>query len=172
MPELLSPSRCPASDFTVGDWLVQPSLNRAQRDGETCKLRPQLVDLLVCLAGGAGRTVTKDELLAGVWPGQHVTESALPRCIAELRQILGDQAKQAPRYIETIPKRGYRLVAPVSVAGGRMPRPLVVVADIADNGTGEPALDRTFRLAFSLRLVEVNGRYAIDLEGVDCEAAK
>ncbi len=163
----LSSPRHPAPDFTLGDWLVQPSLNRIQRGRETCRLRPQLIDLLTCLANSAGRTLTKEEILAVVWRGQHVTDSGLPRCIAELRQVLGDTARHEPRYIETIPKRGYRLVAPVGAAadGGRGPLVLAI-----DSLAGGPASDRTFRLAFSLRLVEIDGRYAIDLEGVDCEA--
>lgn len=77
------------------------------------KLRPQLADLLVCLARRAGEIVLKDEILAEVWPGQYIAESGLSRCVAELRQILQDDAQQ-PRFIETVTKRGYRLVAPVT----------------------------------------------------------
>lgn len=101
------------ADFTLGDWLVQPSLNRISQGETEVRLRPQLMDVLVCLATRAGRTVTKDELLALVWPGQYIVESGLARCVAEIRQILGDTARQDSRYIETIAKRGYRLIAPV-----------------------------------------------------------
>ncbi|HEY3382509.1 MAG TPA: winged helix-turn-helix domain-containing protein [Vicinamibacterales bacterium] len=76
------------------------------------RLRPQLIDLLVCLASRAGQTVSKDEILETVWPGQFIAESGLTRCVAELRQVFGD-APQDSRVIETIPKRGYRLIAPV-----------------------------------------------------------
>jgi DNA-binding winged helix-turn-helix (wHTH) protein len=102
-------------DFTVGDWLVQPSLNRMSRDNSIVRLRPQLVDVLVCLAERAGKTVAKDEMLQAVWPGQYIVESGLARCVAELRQALGDTARQGSRYIETIPKRGYRLIPPVTI---------------------------------------------------------
>ena len=74
------------------------------------------MDVLVCLAERAGKTVTKDEVFASVWSGQFVTESALARCIAELRQTLGDDARR-PRFIETIPKRGYRLLMPITSPG-------------------------------------------------------
>ncbi len=105
------------ADFTLGDWLVQPTLNRISRDGTTTHLRPQLVDVLVCLARSAGRPVPRHELLEQVWPKQFVADTALARCVAELRQALGDNA-QSPTIIETIPKRGYRLIAPVvSVPG-------------------------------------------------------
>jgi DNA-binding winged helix-turn-helix (wHTH) protein/tetratricopeptide (TPR) repeat protein len=96
----------------VGDWLIEPKACHASREGVVVKLRPQLTDLLVCLARRAGDIVLKDEILAEVWPGQYIAESGLSRCVAELRQSLHDAA-QEPRFIETIPKRGYRLIAPV-----------------------------------------------------------
>ncbi len=99
--------------FTVGDWLVDPKACLATRRDFQVKLRPQLIDVLVCLARRAGEIVLKDEILAEVWRDQYIAESGLSRCIAELRQILTDDA-QEPRYIETIPKRGYRLIAPVA----------------------------------------------------------
>lgn len=98
--------------FKVGDWLIEPKPCHATHGDTVVKLRPQLVDVLVCLARRAGKIVLKDEILTDVWPGQFVAESGLSRCVAELRQTLHDDA-QEPRYIETIPKRGYRLVAPV-----------------------------------------------------------
>jgi DNA-binding winged helix-turn-helix (wHTH) protein len=107
----ISPIAC-ANDFALGDWLIQPTAGRICRGETLIRLRPQLVDLLACLAGRAGRTVSKREILDAVWPGLHIADSGLARCVAELRQALGDVA-QEPRYIETIRKRGYRLVAPV-----------------------------------------------------------
>jgi len=101
-----------AQRFTLGDWLVDPRSCQVSRGDTIVKLRPQLADLLVCLGRCAGEIVLKDEILAEVWPEQYIAESGLSRCVAELRQILGDDAKQ-PHYIETITKRGYRLVAPV-----------------------------------------------------------
>ena len=98
--------------FTVGDWLVEPKACRLSRGDTVVKLRPQLTDLLVCLARRAGQIVLRDEILAEVWPQQYIAESGLSRCVAELRQSLQDDAQQ-PRCIETFPKRGYRLIAPV-----------------------------------------------------------
>ena len=99
--------------FTAGEWLVDPRACHMSRAGTTVKLRPQLVDLLVCLARRHGEIVLKDEIFAEVWPGQFIADSGLSRCVAELRQLLQDDV-QEPRYIETIPKRGYRLIAPVT----------------------------------------------------------
>jgi DNA-binding winged helix-turn-helix (wHTH) protein len=109
-------------DFRLAQWLVQPSLDQLASDGAVVRIRPQLMDLLVCLAAGAGRTVTRKEIAAAIWPGQFASDSGLARCVAELRQALGDSARQ-PRIIETIPKRGYRLIAPVSPAAREVPAP-------------------------------------------------
>lgn len=117
-----------APDFFVGDWLVQPSLGRVSRGTSVQRLRPQLMDVLVCLAARRGRTVMKQEVITTIWNDRFVTESALARTVAELRRVLGDDAKE-PRIIETIPKRGYRIIAPVapsassSAAGGRTSLP-------------------------------------------------
>jgi DNA-binding winged helix-turn-helix (wHTH) protein len=101
------------SNLHVGRWQVEPSLN-CIRNGRTFRrLEPQVVNLLVFLASSRGRVVSKDEIIDGVWQGRFIAETTLTRCIADLRRALGDQTSR-PRYIETIPKRGYRLVAPVS----------------------------------------------------------
>ncbi len=122
-----------SADFTVGAWLVQPSLNRINRGGESLRLRPQLMNLLVCLADRAGQTVARDEILAVVWPAQYVADTGLARCIAELRQALGDTAGQDSRYIETIPKRGYRMIAAVTAVSAAAPA-LDVVPGSAGSG--------------------------------------
>jgi len=108
-----SAAALPAADLVVGEWLVRPDVNQVSRHGESAHLRPQLMNLLVYLAINHGRTVPHGELLANVWPGQpYVSVTALPRCIAELRQTLGDRAIGST-LIQTIPKRGYRLIAAV-----------------------------------------------------------
>jgi DNA-binding winged helix-turn-helix (wHTH) protein len=103
----------PPGDLVVGDWLVEPDLDRVTREGVAIHLRPKLMDVLVYLAQNAGRTVPHEELRARIWPGQRfIAASVLPRCIAELRQTLGDRAA-CSTLIQTIPKRGYRLIAAV-----------------------------------------------------------
>ena len=100
-------------DFYVGAWLVQPSLGRVSLEGRTVQVRPKVMDVLVYLAGSHGRVISKDTLLNDVWGTEAISESALTRTIAELRSALGDDPEQ-PLFLETIPKRGYRLIAPVS----------------------------------------------------------
>jgi len=125
----------PAGDFVVGEWLVEPDLDRISRNGVSAHLRPKLMDLLVYLARHAGRTLPHDELLANVWPDQpFIVGTALPRCIAELRQGLGDHAAGST-LIQTIPKRGYRLIAAV--------RPAADVPPAADVEAGRPRQRRS-----------------------------
>ncbi len=73
------------------------------------------MDLLVYLAQHAGQVVSKDQILADVWRQQFVAESVLSRSVADLRRVFDDRAER-PRLIETIPKRGYRMIGAVSVA--------------------------------------------------------
>jgi DNA-binding winged helix-turn-helix (wHTH) protein len=100
-------------DFRVAGRLVRPRLGRIVFEGETVQVQPKIMELLVCLARHAGQVVTRAELVEEVWAGAHVTEHALARAVYELRKIFGDSA-QRPRVVETIPKIGYRLIAPVT----------------------------------------------------------
>ncbi len=102
--------------FRLGDLLVEPTLNRLSRGRTRVQIRPRLMDVLSFLAEHQGEVVSKDTILAAVWVRPFLAESVLSRSIAELRQILGDDAAH-PRFIETITKRGYRLVAPVERVG-------------------------------------------------------
>jgi DNA-binding winged helix-turn-helix (wHTH) protein len=112
VPARAAAQRPVAADFRIDGWLVQPLLNRLTRADLVVRVRPQLMDLLVCLASRPGTVLTRDELVARVWEGRWVAESAVSRCIAELRAVFADSV-QRPRIIETISKRGYRLIAEV-----------------------------------------------------------
>ena len=102
----------PAGSFTIGEWSVTPSLNRLSRGEETVQLELKMMEVLVYLAGKAGELVTKRELIDSVWQVEVISDGTLTRAVALLRKALGDDARN-PRFIETIPKRGYRLLAPV-----------------------------------------------------------
>ncbi|RQS57403.1 hypothetical protein DID96_36750 [Burkholderia sp. Bp8963] len=103
-------------DLRVGSWVVTPNLNSISSQGKTARLEPKVMEVLVCLAQHPGDTVSKEQLFQAVWPRTVVTEDVLKRCIAELRRAFDDDARE-PRIIETISKRGYRLVAPVTACG-------------------------------------------------------
>ena len=108
----------PLREFRVDGWLVQPALNRVIKGATAIRVRPQLIDMLGYFASRPGRVVSKTQLLADVWRDRFVSASGVARCVAELRQVLDDDARQ-PRIIETISKRGYRLIARVEpVEGG------------------------------------------------------
>ncbi|MEE4271504.1 MAG: transcriptional regulator, partial [Thermoanaerobaculales bacterium] len=96
--------------FRVGDWLVEPSLNRLSRNGVAVQLVLKTMDVLLCLAERAGEVVSRHELTDVVWQTEYVSDNTVAKRIAELRDALGDDARD-PHYIETIPKRGYRLIA-------------------------------------------------------------
>jgi len=96
-------------DFRLGSWVVRPSLNSIALGDKTSRLEPKAMELLVYLAGHAGTVVPKEQLISAVWADTFVSDDALTRCVSELRKAFGDDAK-APRMIETIPKRGYRLL--------------------------------------------------------------
>jgi DNA-binding winged helix-turn-helix (wHTH) protein len=101
------------SGFRIGEYLVEPRQNRIVRGGFEVRLEPRVMDVLVCLAAQAGEVVSRDTLNATVWRDVVVTDQAVTNCISELRDHLGDD-RSTNRVIETIPKRGYRLVAPVT----------------------------------------------------------
>jgi DNA-binding winged helix-turn-helix (wHTH) protein len=107
-------------DFRLSEWLIQPSLDRISRGKEVVHIRPKLMDVLALLAQRAGDVVSNDEIIAAVWAKEFMAESVLTRSITELRHVLGDHATN-PRFIETITKRGYRLVAPVEWVHGPPP---------------------------------------------------
>jgi TolB-like protein/DNA-binding winged helix-turn-helix (wHTH) protein/Tfp pilus assembly protein PilF len=100
------------TDFRIAAWLIEPRLNTVSNNGTTVHLEPKVMEVLVCLARHAGEPVSKEELLHTVWPNTFVTDDVLVRSISELRRVFQDDARES-RVIQTIPKRGYRLLVPV-----------------------------------------------------------
>lgn len=98
--------------FRLGEWEVLADLNALRRDGRLVHVQPRHMALLLRLASEPGEVVTRARLIEEVWERSHVNDEVLSRAVADLRHVLGDEAR-SPRLIETIPKRGYRLlVAP------------------------------------------------------------
>src|SRR5215510_7777046 len=85
------------------------------REGHAIELRPKTFAVLCYLAEHPGRLVTKEEVLGAVWGQTVVSESVLKSCIRELRKALADAA-QTPHYIETVHRRGYRFIAPLTTS--------------------------------------------------------
>jgi DNA-binding winged helix-turn-helix (wHTH) protein len=126
------------------------------------------MDVLVCLAELQGRLATKQHLIDTVWRTEYVSDNALTHVIAELRSELGDDAEH-PAYIETIPRRGYRVIAPVTLpeADGTSPpadTPLFKLE--SDQGEislveGENLIGRAPDAAIRIDNSEVSRRHAI-----------
>jgi len=100
-----------AARLTVGEWRVSRSINQIERNGHALQLEPLAMDVLVYLATKPGEVVSIDELIARVWNGR-ATDGSVYRTINQLRRALEGDSEEA-RYIETIRKRGYRLIAAV-----------------------------------------------------------
>jgi TolB-like protein/DNA-binding winged helix-turn-helix (wHTH) protein/Tfp pilus assembly protein PilF len=101
----------------IGEWSVEPALDALRRGGETVRLEPKAMELLIVLASRPGQVMSREELLSAVWPGVVVGDEALSQVMTKLRRALGDDAR-VPTYIETISKRGYRLIARVEPLEG------------------------------------------------------
>ena len=106
--------------FTIGEWRVEPRLQRIRSRRSTRRLDPRTMDLLVYMASRAGDVVERRELLDAVWESAFVTANTLTQSVSRLRRALGDDW-QRPRYLETISKTGYRLLAPVVGPASRRP---------------------------------------------------
>lgn len=127
-------------DFQLGSWTVQPSLHRLCDGETTCQLGHKVMAVLLHLAAEPGRVVSKDELVAEIWNGAFTSDEALTTVIYELRKALGDDARK-PRFVETIRKGGYRLVAQVTPLADSPSTVEVVEAETLDDETlerGEP----------------------------------
>jgi DNA-binding winged helix-turn-helix (wHTH) protein len=112
-------------EFTVGEWRVLPQLNRIRRNstGEERQLEPRLVKLLCYLAANEERVLCREELVKELWPRVLVNENSLTRAISELRKQLQSQNSMVPNYIETIPKRGYRLLPSIELREAEVTAP-------------------------------------------------
>jgi DNA-binding winged helix-turn-helix (wHTH) protein len=163
MPESNTTARTTVS-FLVGEWLVAPSLNRLSRGEDTVQIELKVMEVLVHLAGRPGELVTKRELIDAVWKVEVITDGTLTRAIALLRKALGDDARN-PRFIETIPKRGYRIIAPVKYLDAGHSSKLRFKLEAAD---GE------IRLAEGDNLIgrDPDAKIRIDIGGVSRRHAK
>jgi len=117
----------------IGSWLVEAQLNRLTHNSRVVQLEPKVMQVLVCLAQQPGEVVSKEELIRTVWNHTFVSEDVLTRSVSHLRKVFDDDPRH-PLFIETISRKGYRLVATVRQVdpGVIAPAPLLP----ADNGRG------------------------------------
>ncbi|MBO9749148.1 winged helix-turn-helix domain-containing protein [Xanthomonas phaseoli pv. dieffenbachiae] len=98
--------------FRLGPLLVEPERLTLIDDGQTITLEPRMMEVLIALAERAGEVISAEQLLIEVWHGSFYGDNPVHKTIAQLRRKLGDDSRQ-PRFIETIRKRGYRLLPKV-----------------------------------------------------------
>ena len=103
--------------FRFDRFVLDPGNRQLRRDDAPVELNARYLDALALLVREAGQLVSKDRFLDEVWSGVPVTDEALTQCIKTLRRQLGDDAAR-PRFIETVPKHGYRFIAPVNQGRG------------------------------------------------------
>jgi DNA-binding winged helix-turn-helix (wHTH) protein len=101
-----------SGSFRFEEFVVDPGERQLWKGDQPVELNGRYFDALTLLVGDAGKLVSKDRFLDEVWRGVPVTDEALTQCIKTLRRQLGDDAAN-PRFIETVPKHGYRFIGQV-----------------------------------------------------------
>ena len=155
MLEIEQPPNAAASnghaDLWIGDWQIDPQANELKQNGNVVRLEPRAMQALLCLAENAGRPVTREELLARAWADCIVNDDSLSSAISKLRKAFADDSKE-PKFIETVPKVGYRLVAAVQhkarFNGAHEAAPLP-----AETKASQPALNRRWLLSAGAALL-------------------
>jgi DNA-binding winged helix-turn-helix (wHTH) protein/TolB-like protein len=112
----------------IGEWRAEASRNLLIGPDRRLRIEPRMMELLLYLADRPGAVVSREVLLAQLWNGVVVGDDALTQVVVKLRKALGDDPR-APRYIETVPKRGYRLVASIGVPDAPPPAAASAIAD-------------------------------------------
>src|ERR1039457_5224117 len=102
--------------YKFGCFCLHPSEKQLLRDAKSVPLAPKVYDTLLLLLESQGRLLEKSELLNRLWPGSFVEEVGLAHAISQLRKALRD-GTDGTSFIETVPKRGYRVLVPVEVGG-------------------------------------------------------
>lgn len=125
-----------AQHFLVDDWIVAPTENVIVRRDTRIHLEPKAMDVLCHLSAHSHRVVSSEQLLLQCWPETMLGDSVVYKNIAVLRKALGEK-KQGSKYIQTIPKRGYRLHAQVVPLRSN---------DILKNITEQQNLERVLRI--------------------------
>jgi DNA-binding winged helix-turn-helix (wHTH) protein/tetratricopeptide (TPR) repeat protein len=115
----------PQNSYRLGVFALDGAAYRLLKGAEAIDLSPKALDLLFLFAERPGALVTKDQMLDALWPGIAVTDNAITQVVSELRQALGDEPA-SPRYVETVPRRGYRFIGIIEPAGAAEKTPGVL----------------------------------------------
>ena len=147
--------------YEFGYFRLDPSERLLVRDGQPVPLAPKVFDTLLALVENPGRLVDKDQLMSRLWPDTFVEEATLARNISDLRKALcestGDQ-----KFIETVPKRGYRFIAAVTCI-----RPEEATLVVQRHTTSRMVIEEQLESDTGLRSIAVLPFRPISLEGRD-----
>jgi TolB-like protein/DNA-binding winged helix-turn-helix (wHTH) protein/Tfp pilus assembly protein PilF len=110
----------------VGEWVIDPQTDTIRRRGETQKLEPRTMRLLLLLAQNPGVVVSAERMLGEVWQGVIVSTASVYQAVSQLRRLLGDTDPD-PTYIATVPRKGYQLVAQVAALTPPDPPPAPIL---------------------------------------------
>ena len=146
------PAVSPESSFRFGQFEIDPASGELRRSGQKRRLQAQPFRLLVLLIRRAGAIVTYDEIRAELWGEDTYVEfdQAVHYAVRQIREALGDSADQ-PLYVETVPKRGYRFIAPVDTFEGSFgPRQTPIPAPMPASAGAPPPARTTVRLQKAL----------------------
>lgn len=141
-----------STSFFVGDWLIDPSAGQIAQGGRVAKLEPKVMEVLSYLAQRQGELVTREDLERDVWKGALVGYDSITTAVIKLRKALNDNARQ-PRYIATIPKRGYRLIAAVQAHATQTATTVSAAASASRERVSRPSRSRWLLGALVFMLV-------------------
>ncbi len=124
--------------WQIGAWVADASDDSISRPGESVKLEPRTMRLLICLAEAGGAVVGQEQLLNEVWAGVVVGPASVYQSVSQLRKLLRD-TDAPPTYIATVSRKGYRLMAPARRLERRPPAPAPAPVDITATAPATPA---------------------------------
>ncbi len=127
-------------EFRVREWLVEPDLNSISRPDRRISVEPKVIEVLAYLADHPGEVLSKEQIIHAVWPDTYVSDEVLRYSISELRKAFSDDAKN-PSIIQTIARKGYRLIAEVSHKSAQDSRGSIAVLAFTDMS---PAKDQEY----------------------------
>ena len=163
---------CKDKTYEFGPFCLNATERLLLRDGESVSVAPKVFDTLVLLVESGGRLITKDNLMSRLWPDTFVEEGTLTRNISDLRRILGE-GTDGGRYIETVPRHGYRFVAPLKHLSDEV-APLIIEKHSQSRIIAVEREDGETASARQVKLLNWDGQPGVtphDLSGTTDEAA-
>ena len=133
----------PRQGFRLGEWQVRPTAGELIQEGSVHHIEPKVMDVLVELARAYPEVLERDDVIRTVWNGRPTSDDALARCVTILRKELSDTPSD-PKYIQTVPKRGYRLLvaAEMAAAADEAPRPAAEISTSVEGWSGALEFDK------------------------------